>query len=107
MKDRQQIKWMTLVAAGALAFGVAAPAFAEGTRTSYMVGWSSGDSSNDWYDANADATNTHVTFRDCTREFQASIRKSVTGPDPLYGTEWIDCKAYADAVYAGDVPAGN
>jgi len=99
---------MLIVFAGtAVAVGVAAPAFAEASRNSSMTGWTSGNASNSWYDGNTDSVNTHVTFYDCTREFKATIRKTIPGPDPAYGSEWIDCKAYADAVYAGDVPAGN
>ncbi len=107
MQHRMKNRIMVVFAGAAVVAGVAAPAFAEGSRTSHMTGWSSGDASNSWYDGNLDSVSTHVMFNDCTREFQATIRKTVTGPDPSYGTEWIDCKAYADAVYAGDVPAGN
>lgn len=107
MKDRVKKRLVVVFAGTAIAVGVAAPAFAEGSRTSSMTNWVSGNASNSWYDGNNDSTSTHVTFNDCTREFQSTIRKTVTGPDPSYGTEWIDCKAYADAVYAGDVPAGN
>lgn len=92
----------------AMAVGVAAPALAEGSRTTSMTDWSSKDASHSWYDGNTDATSTHVTFYDCTREFQATIRRTIyASPDPSYGSEWIDCKAYADAVYAGDVPKGD
>lgn len=107
MENRTKNRLLVLFAGAAVAVGVATPAFAEGSRNSYMSGWSSGDASNSWYDGNTDSVSTHVTFNDCTREFKATIRKTVTGPDPSYGSEWIDCKAYADAVYAGDVPAGN
>lgn|SRR5664279_341665 len=98
---------LVVFAGAAVAVGVAAPAFAEGDRDSSMTNWSSGNASHNWYDGNNDADSTHVTFYDCTREFKATIRKTIPGFDPAYGTEWIDCKAYADAVYAGDVPAGD
>lgn len=107
MKSHLRNRMLVAFAGAAVAVGVAAPALAEGQRTSNMAGWSSGDASHNWYDGNTDGADTHVTFYDCTREFQATIRKTVTGPDPSYGSEFIDCKAYVDAVYAGDVPAGN
>lgn len=107
MESRTKNRMLVAFAGAAIAVGVATPAFAEASRDSHMAGWSSGDASNSWYDGNTDNVSTHVTFRDCTREFRATIRKTVTGPDPSYGSEFIDCKAYADAVYAGDVPAGN
>lgn len=107
MEERTTNRVLALLAGAAVAAGVAAPAFAEATRTSSMTGWTSGDASNSWYDGNIDAVDTHVAFYDCTREFEATIRKTIPGFDPAYGSEWIDCKAYADAVYAGDVPAGN
>ncbi len=107
MKSRVKNRMLIVFAGTAVAVGVAAPAFAEASRNSSMTGWTSGNASNSWYDGNTDSVNTHVTFYDCTREFKATIRKTIPGPDPAYGSEWIDCKAYADAVYAGDVPAGN
>lgn len=107
MKSHMRNRMLVAFAGTAVAVGVAAPAFAEGSRDSSMTNWSSGNASHSWYDGNNDSVSTHVTFYDCTREFKATIRKTVTGPDPSYGSEWIDCKAYDDAVYAGDVPAGN
>jgi hypothetical protein len=107
MQDRTRNRIVALFSVAAVAVGVAAPAFAEGNRTSSMSSWSSGDASHSWYDGNTDSDATHVTFYDCTREFKATIRKTVTGGDPSYGSEWIDCKAYVDAVSVGDVAAGD
>lgn len=94
-------------AATMIAVGVAAPAFAEGHRQSYMNNWHDGDASSNWTDRNLDSTNTRVTFKSCTREFRATIRKTVTGPDPKISNEWIDCRSYADAVYGGDLGRAN
>jgi hypothetical protein len=101
----------TLTVAGAgvlIALGLAAPALAEGSRTSHMTRWADGDASKNWQDDNADRTNTHVTFDDCTREFKATIRRTVSlRPDPNAGSEWIDCRSYADAVYGGHLAKGK
>ena len=97
-----------VIAAALVAIGVAAPALAEGHRQSYMSNWIDGDASSNWNDKNLDAYNGHVTFKSCTREFQATIRQTITArPDPSVGSEWINCKSYADAVYDGDVKSGN
>jgi hypothetical protein len=105
---RKKQQFAMVGAAALIAVGIAAPAFAEGSRQSYMNDWIDGDGSSNWADHNTDGTDTHVTFNSCTREFRATIRKTITGaPDPSLGSEWIDCKSYADAVRVGDVPAAN
>lgn len=64
--------------------------------------------SSNWSDHNRDSTNTHVTFRSCTREFRATIRRTISArPDPSVGSEWINCRSYSDAVYGGDLKAAN
>lgn len=100
---------LAAVVGGALiAIGVAVPAFAEGHRQSYMNDWHDGDASSNWKDDNADGTSTHVTFTSCTREFRATIRRTIPfRADPDVGNEWIDCRSYSDAVYAGDLSAAN
>ena len=95
-------------AVGAIVMGIAAPAFAEGSRQSYMNDWHDGDASSSWDDNNKDGADTHVTFNSCTREFTATIRKTVPlNPDPKIGSEWINCTSYADAVRVGDVASAN
>lgn len=97
-----------VAAAGLFALGVAAPAMAEGSRTSHMTNWQDGDGSSNWTDTNRDNANTHVTFYSCTREFKATIRKTIAlHSDPVVGPEWINCRSYADAVNAGDLAKGN
>lgn len=73
-----------------------------------MSNWENGDQSSSWHDSNTDSTNTHVTFYYNCRAFpRMRIRKENFGPDTTVGEEEIDCAAYDDAVYAGDVPADN
>jgi hypothetical protein len=73
-----------------------------------MTNWIDGDASSNWHDNNSDSVNTHVTFNDCTREFTATIRRTRTGlPDPSVGSEYINCRSYADAVYGGDLSAAD
>jgi hypothetical protein len=100
---------VSALAAGALiAIGVAAPAFAEGSRNSHMTNWIDGDASSNWKDEDTDSTDTHVTFDDCTREFTATIRRTKTlAPDPKVGSEHINCLTYVDAVRAGDLSPAN
>lgn len=99
---------MAVLAAVLIAVGVAAPAIAEGHRQSLMKNWQDGDASSNWADKNLDATKTHVTFNSCSREFKATIRQTIPlRPDPSVGSEWINCRSYADAVYAGDLKAAN
>jgi len=102
-------RW-TAAASGAVLIGIglAAPAFAEGYRDSYMNDWHDGDTSSNWKDNNEDSYNGRVTFRSCTREFRATVRRVVSfQPDKQVGSEWIDCRSYSDAVYVGDVSAGT
>lgn len=95
-------------AASLMAVGIAAPALAEGHRQSYMNDWHDGDASKSWSDENKDRTDTHVTFNSCTREFKATIRRTVRfASDPALASEWIDCKSYPDAVRAGDLKAAD
>lgn len=90
-----------------VALGIAAPAYAEGDFNSYMNDWSDGDKSRTWQDLNSDGDDTHVTFRDCTREFRAYIVRERFGPDTTVADEWINCRSYNDAVRAGDVAADH
>lgn len=91
-----------------VSIGIAIPAVAEGSKTTYMTGWKNGYASNNWYDSNTDSVSTHVTYYDCTNEFTSTIRRTVfSAPDPAIASEWINCKSYADAVYAGDLTAAN
>lgn len=97
-----------VVAGGLIAIGVAVPVFAEGSRDSSMSNWTDGDASSNWKDNNTDSTNTHVTYDDCTREFTATIRRTVPfAVDPNVGSEYINCRSYPDAVYAGDLSAAS
>lgn len=93
-------------AAIAVAVGIAAPALAAGSRTSHMTNWIDGDASSNWsVGTNA---STHVTFNSCNREFKATIRHTIPlHADPAVGSEWINCKSYADAVYATADGGGN
>ncbi len=98
----------TGAASALIALGIAAPALAEGHRQSYMNDWHDGDRSSSWRDNNIDSTNGRVSFKSCTREFTATIRRDKSfGPDPSVGSEKINCRSYADAVYSGDVSSGD
>lgn len=103
--EKRTSRWAAAVSGSVLiAVGLAAPVFAEGHRQSYLNDWHDGDRSSSWRDNNIDGTNGRVTFVSCSREFRATIRQEKTlAPDPSVGSEWIDCRSYADAVYAGDV----
>lgn len=108
MQKKTNRRLASASAAALIAIGLAAPAFAEGHRESYMNNWHDGDRSSSWRDNNIDAANGRVTFKSCTREFKATIRQDKSfAPDPSVGSEWIDCRSYADAVYAGDVGRGD
>lgn len=93
------------VATAATVVGVAAPSFA-GQRhddiNNVLDGW---DSAN-WRDYDGDDS-TRVTVRWCTREFRVNIRKNKAfpQPDPVIGTEWMNCLSYDDAVYSDSNPA--
>lgn len=95
----------TATAIAALAFGVAAPALAEGHFDSYLSGWYEGRESRQWIDNNLDNTNGRATFSGCNKnDFRITIYKEDFGPDTNVGSETMQCKTSADAVYAGDVP---
>lgn len=95
----------TLVAAGLVVLGLAAPALA-GSKTSHMTDWHDGDASSSWSGTRNHKTS--VAFDSCTREFRATIRRTMTArPDPKVADEWINCQSYADAVRSDTLTASG
>lgn len=96
---------VAVIATGGLAFGVAAPVFAEGHFSSYISGWYSGNESRQWINLNLDNTDDRATFSNCNKnDFRMTIYKEDFGPDTNVGSETLQCTSSADAVRAGDVP---
>lgn len=94
-----------VLSAGALTFGVAAPALAEGHFNSYMGGWYAGTESRQWINLDQDATDDRATFSSCNKnDWRVTIYKEDFGPDTNVGSETLQCTSSADAVRAGDVP---
>ncbi|WP_031069380.1 hypothetical protein [Streptomyces sp. NRRL S-118] len=99
-----------IVGAAILGLAGAAPAFAEGSRTTYISKWTAGGESSRWTDNNRDSVSTSVGFSGCTTDgwdgFKAAgliLHKDVFGPDPSKGFK----TNYCNRVYWGDVEAGS
>ena len=93
-----------VVAIGCIAFGVTAPAFAEGSHAGHMAKWTNGDRGPTWHDSTLkkDTTETRVVFYvGCSHDFTARIRREKFGPDETEAKERINCTSYTDAVRAG------
>ncbi|MFE5300688.1 hypothetical protein [Streptomyces sp. NPDC056632] len=96
--------------AAILGLAGAAPAFAEGSRTTYISKWTPGGESNRWKDQNLDAASTTVGFSGCSTDggngFEAAgliLWKDVLGPDENQGFK----SNYCNRVYWGDKSAGD
>ncbi|MFI8966596.1 hypothetical protein ACIGO8_31305 [Streptomyces sp. NPDC053493] len=99
-----------VVGAAILGLAGAAPAFAEGSRSTYIQGWQVGHESSRWTDNNLDAVTTSVGFSGCTTDgwngFKAAtliLWKDVFGPDPSQGVK----TNYCNRVYWGDQSSGS
>ncbi|MFE0778484.1 hypothetical protein [Streptomyces sp. NPDC058861] len=96
--------------AALLGFAGGTPAFAEGSWTSYITGWTAGLESRRWSDTNRDAVSTSVGFSGCyvdgPDKFKSAgliVWKDVFGPDENKGSRTNTC----NRVYWGDQAAGT
>jgi hypothetical protein len=99
-------KIATALIAGIAGVTLAGPAYAEGSRTTYIDGWSVSKESKRWPDANVDNNSTIVDFRNCKAPLlpgggsgasaHISLRKDVFGPDPNYGQKSSACSSTAN-----------
>ncbi|MDH2391551.1 hypothetical protein QCN29_22775 [Streptomyces sp. HNM0663] len=97
---------------GAALVGLAGttPAYAEGSWSSYISGWTSGKESRRWTDNNTDSVSTSVGFSGCAsdggggfKHAQLKLWKDVFGPDDDQGTK----TNYCNRVYWGDKSSGK
>lgn len=100
------------VATSAVAIGVlgAAPAFAQGSITTYISNWLPGKESNPWHDGNTDSVSTSVQFSGCSVSGGSftyaglQLKKAVTAlPDTVVNRD----NNYCDTSSFGDKAAGD
>lgn len=91
---------MGLLATVGILVGVMAPAYASGSKSTHIYDKKDGYASARWKD-DAPGAKTRATTRWCTREYRMRLRKDRNGlPDPVVGSEWINCLSYDDAVHS-------
>ncbi|MFD8978467.1 hypothetical protein [Streptomyces sp. NPDC059564] len=91
-----------------LALGVT-EASAEGSRTSYIAGWSRGGESNRWYDNNSDSNTTTVGFSNCYTDSSFNSATVAVFQDVSWSPDKnIATKVnYCNTTYYGRVSAGS
>ncbi|MFI8092641.1 hypothetical protein ACIF9R_30685 [Streptomyces sp. NPDC086080] len=97
-----------IVGAALVGLAGATPAYAEGSWSSYISGWSEGSESRRWTDNNADSVSTSVGFSGCHSDGgfgNAGLKlwKDVFGPDSDQGSR----TNYCNRVYWGDKASGT
>lgn len=75
------------------------PAYAEGSKSTYISNWATGYESSRWHDTNTDSASTTVRFSGCsltssgqpTPSAAVSVWKDTFGPDTNYGSKSNAC----------------
>jgi hypothetical protein len=109
VKNRRMARGL-VTGAVLLGFVGATPAYAEGSWSSFISGWTPGKESRRWTDNNTDSVSTSVSFRGCASDGGTGFRqaglklwKDVFGPDEDQGTKSNTC----NTVYWGDKASGT
>lgn len=105
------------IAIGTALVGIAAPAFAEGSKSTYMFGWLTGLETSAWDDNNRDNVGTKFAAKDCSYDTRQPVknitmelnRNDTWTPDEHYGDKTLVCTPTSalHTVNWGDKGAGN
>ncbi|MFI2292878.1 hypothetical protein [Streptomyces niveus] len=99
----------SVLGAAILTLAVTAPALAEGSWSSYISDWGTGNESRRWTDRNSDSVSTSVGFGGCSasptsfRSVTLAVYKDVLGPDDNKGNKDNTCSTNS----WGDLASGE